>query len=214
MNYFGKKELKVLDLFFDHLNLVEETVKNLSKFIDEIKNKNIEEQKKLCDIIHKIESEADEKRRGFEILIYEGAFLPNFRGDLLELVEAFDKIANRCESLAEYFLLEKLKIPNELIDDLITLMDISYKTFYSAKNGAVELVNDTEKVEKHILNSRKRESLADDIELKIVKRIYDLDIQLAEKLQLGNFVKAIGDLADESENCTDIIHLALIKRMA
>jgi len=214
MKYFGKKEQKVIDKFLEHLDTVEETVKNLVKFIDAIRNKNREEIRRLYDLVHENESAADEIRRAFEIEMYEGAFLPNFRGDLLGLSEQFDKIANKCERITEYYVLENLTIPEIIIEDLILQMELSLKSFKSAKKAAYSLVNDTTKVEKHISNSCERESIEDEIERKLIKKVYDMDIQLAEKQQLGKFVRAIGDLADKSENCVDRIQLALIKRMA
>jgi len=214
MKYFGKKEQKVIDIFLEHLDKVEETIKNLEKFMDEVKNKNKEEIQSFYDLIHKNESDADICRRNFEILMYEGAFLPNFRGDLLGLSEKFDKIANKCERITEYYVLENLNIPDELIDEIIKQMELSIKSFKSAKKAACFLVSDTSKVEKHIANSCERESIEDKMERDLVKKIYSMDIQLAEKQHLGKFVRAIGDLADKSENCVDRIQLALIKRMA
>ncbi len=214
MKYFGKKEQKVIDIFLEHLDIVEETIKNLEKFIYEVKNNNKVEVENLYKIIHQNESDADISRRNFEILMYEGAFLPNFRGDLLGISEKFDKIANKCERITEYYVLENLHIPDELIDDIIEQMELSLKSFKSAKKAACFLVSDTSKVEKHIANSCERESIEDEMERDLIKKIYDMDIQLAKKQHLGKFVRAIGDLADKSENCVDRIQLALIKRMA
>ena len=165
--------------------------------IYEIKNKNREEIERLYILVYENESAADEIRRAFEISMYEGAFLPNFRGDLLGLSEQFDKIANKCEKITEYYVLENLTIPEILIEDLVLQMELSLKSFKSAKKAAYSLVNDTTKVEKHISNSCERESIEDEVERKLIKKVYDMGIQLAEKQQLGKFVRAIGNLADK-----------------
>lgn len=43
--------------------------------------------------------------------MYSGAFLPNFRGDLLGLIESVDKVANKAEYVADLIVLQNQKFP-------------------------------------------------------------------------------------------------------
>jgi len=115
--FFGKKEEKVIKLFSKHLEKVEEGVNLLTELIELYVTNDIEKSIELSKQISNIESEADTLRRKTESEMYQGAFLPNFRGELLELIEAVDKVMNKTQTVSEILVFQKPKIPEDFKED-------------------------------------------------------------------------------------------------
>jgi hypothetical protein len=144
--------------------------------------------------------------------MYRGAFLPNFRGDFLGLVENFDRIANRAEGIADHIILTKILIPDELIDDLAEQFRMSLKTYKSLKDAAEMLFEDLEQAAELVLKTEKLEHAEDSFERNLIKKVFSMDIELAHKSQLRELVMSIGDIADLSEDCSDRIEIVVLKR--
>jgi hypothetical protein len=144
--------------------------------------------------------------------MYRGAFLPNFRGDFLGLVENFDRIANRAEGIADHIILTKIVIPDELIDDLAEQFRMSLKTYKSLKDAAEMLFEDLEQAAELVLKTEKLEHAEDSFERNLIKKVFSMDIKLAHKSQLRELVMSIGDIADLSEDCSDRIEIVVLKR--
>lgn len=212
MLFVGKKEQDIIEHFKKHIKAVEETLEGLGQLLETYKQGNFNDIEKVNDIIHERESEADKIRRGMETEMYQGAFLPNFRGDFLGLVENFDRIANRAEGISDHIILTKIVIPDWLIDDLIKQFGMSLKTYKSLKDGAEMLFDDLEEAAKLVLKTEKLEHDEDQLERSLIKKVFSMELELAHKNQLRELIMSIGDLADLSEDCSDRIEIVVLKR--
>ncbi|MEA2066757.1 MAG: TIGR00153 family protein [Thermotogota bacterium] len=212
MLFVGKKEQDIIKHFKKHIKAVEETLGGLEQLLETYKKGDSDDLEKVNDIIHERESEADKIRRSMETEMYQGAFLPNFRGDFLGLVENFDRIANRAEGIADHIILTKIVIPDELINDLVDQVKMSLKTYKSLKGGAEKLFDDLEEAAELVLKTEKLEHDEDQFERDLIKKIFSMDLELAHKNQLRELVMSIGDLADLSEDCSDRIEIVVLKR--
>ena len=99
--FFGKKEMAIIQLFEEHLEYIGRTLENLEKVFLAILQNDETSIEIYAEEVHKMESAADSKRREMENAMYQGAFLPNFRGDFLGLAESFDKVANEAENVVD-----------------------------------------------------------------------------------------------------------------
>ncbi|ABR30650.1 hypothetical protein SU69_04040 [Thermosipho melanesiensis] len=207
--FFGKKEQIVIELFEKHLDAVEETIKKLAKVVEE---ENLEKRKQLSEGVRKQETEADKIRRKAELEMYSGAFLPNFRGDLLGTIEALDRIANKAESVADEIDLQNLIIPKEIKENIIILVEKSLETYQALKKAAKEMFKDFEKASEMIVETEKFEHETDEIERETIRKLFSLNISLAEKIQLKKLVHRIADISDTSEDVSDRIQIILYKR--
>ncbi len=212
MLFVGKKEQDIIEHFKNHIKAVEETLEGLGQLLETYKKGDADDLEKVNDIIHERESEADKIRRSMETEMYQGAFLPNFRGDFLGLVENFDRIANRAEGISDHIILTQVVIPDELIDDLIKQFGMSLKTYKSLKDGAEMLFDDLEEAAKLVLETEKLEHDEDQFERSLIKKVFSMDLELAHKNQLRELIMSIGDLADLSEDCSDRIEIVVLKR--
>ena len=62
-------------------------------------------------------------RRDIESRLYGQNLIPDFRGDVLELVENLDKVINEFDEVAHQFYLEQPDVPDVYHDDLKELVN-------------------------------------------------------------------------------------------
>src|SRR6056297_4075684 len=163
MQFFGKKEIKIINMFEVHMKAVEGAVETLIEMIREYERdrSSVEE---MADKLRKAESEADSKRREMETEMYLGAFLPNFRGDLLGIAESIDIVANKAESTGDLIELQNIHIPEEFIPRLIELAEKSLETYLSVKQAASSIFNDMDVANDHINKTEQLEHESDLLE--------------------------------------------------
>ena len=212
MQFFGKKELRIIQLFQDHMVAVENTVKSLIDFLKNLENGDIDRES-FVEKIRKNESDADDKRRKMETEMYLGAFLPNFRGDLLGIAESIDVVANKAESTADLIELQNIRIPEEFIPRLIELAEKSLETYLSVKQAASSIFNDMDVANDHINKTEQLEHESDQLEKALVKTLFRKEeIELAHKIQLEKLIKKLADIADQAENVSDRLQIVIFKR--
>lgn len=212
MFFLGKKELSIIELFKEHLFLVDHTMEALYKLLNAIREGDHDTIVAANDEVHENETRADHKRRELETEMYRGAFLPNFRGDLLGLVETFDKVADSAERVADQIILQKMTIPERLIEDIIALFKKTWDTFRAVRRAAEMMFEDLEKATEHVKETERLEHSADDDERALIRKVFDMELSLAEKQQLRELILTIGSLADISEDCSDRIEIVILKR--
>jgi predicted phosphate transport protein (TIGR00153 family) len=212
MQFFGKKELRIIQLFEDHMVAVENTVNALINLLKEFE-KDPKSIVKTVEAVRQNESDADMKRRKMETEMYLGAFLPNFRGDLLGIAESIDVVANKAESTADLIELQNIEIPDFMLPKLVTLSEKSLDTFLSVKNAAKAIFKDMEVANTYIQTTEGLEHESDLVEKEIIRELFRNEaIELAHKMQLEKLVKKIADIADQAENVSDRLQIVIFKR--
>jgi len=211
MHFFGKKELKIIKLFEEHLAAVEFTVKEMLRLIENAdSDQNLIAE--MAENVRNAETQADSLRREMESEMYLGAFLPNFRGDLLGIVESIDVVANKAEVVADEIDLQKMKLPEEMIEDFVKLSEVSLSTFQSTAEAAKLMFTDLEKANEYVSQAEEREHEGDMVERNLIRKLFETDLELAEKILIKKLIKKISDIADHSENVSDRIQIVIFKR--
>ncbi|RKX46387.1 MAG: TIGR00153 family protein [Thermotogae bacterium] len=208
---FGKKEEKIIELIKNHLDLVEKTIESLRDYL-EMYFSDGEKATVIYEKIQTLESDADRIRRKVETDMYSGAFLPNFRGDLLGLIESVDKIANKAEFVADLIELQHPVIPDELKDGVLRQIDLSLETFRMLKRSIEFLFEDLQKAGEYVILTEKREHEEDEVERGNIKKLFELDIERCAKLELKEIIRSIGDIADRAEDSSDRVEIIILKR--
>ncbi len=212
MQFFGKKELRIIQLFEDHMLAVEDTVKALIDFLRVVEEKDAEFVS-YAERVRSHESNADDKRRKMETEMYLGAFLPNFRGDLLGIAESIDIVANKAESTADLIELQNIQIPPEFIPKLIELAEKSLEAYLAVKEGASNMFDNMDTANNLIDKTDQLEHESDILEKELIRTLFRKDeIELAHKIQLEKLIKKIADIADQAENVSDRLQIVLFKR--
>jgi predicted phosphate transport protein (TIGR00153 family) len=203
--FFGKKEMAIIQLFEEHLEYIGRTLENLEKVFLAILHNDETSIEIYAEEVHKMESAADSKRREMENAMYQGAFLPNFRGDFLGLAEA-------SENVVDQIVLQNLVISDDLKEDLLKQVQLSVETYRVCREAAVNLFQELDVAEEKIKETEKLENIEDSHERALVKKIFEKDISLAEKRQLRELVISIGNIANLSEDCSDMMEIIVLKR--
>jgi len=210
--FFGKKEMAIIQLFNEHLDFISRTLENLEKVFLASQNDDLSSVEIYSEEVRKMESAADAKRREMENSMYQGAFLPNFRGDFLGLAESFDKVANEAENVVDQIVLQHLVIPSELKTDFLKQVQLAAETFEASREAAVNLFQELSVAEEKIKETERLENTEDSHERALVKKIFEMNLSLAEKRQLRELVLSIGDIANLSEDCSDRMEIIVLKR--
>ncbi|ALM75903.1 TIGR00153 family protein [Thermococcus barophilus] len=213
MPIFGGKESNVFEAINRHLEMVGLTLEKLNEMIRVYLEGDFEKAEDLMREVENYEREADTLRREIETMLYQGAFLPANRGDYVRLSELIDNTADAAESAAHVLILAKPKVPKELKEEIMQLVDASLKT-YEYVRKAVELLNeDVNEALEYAKKTEEQEENADKLEYDILKKMFESEkITTYAKLIWNQVITKIGDIADRAEDASDQVMLMAIKR--
>ena len=158
-----------------------------------------------------LEAENDALRRQMELDLYHHMLLPDMRSDLIDLLEACDKIINKYEMDMILWSLEKPKIPLKLHLSFVQMMSTSLecvgafiggvKTFFSGKNVDDE-IQITYALEHQV------DLQAIDLKTSVFK---DKRLNLAHQLQLKEFIYSLEKISDMAEDAADKLKVMVAK---
>jgi len=213
MAIFGGKESSVFETLDLHLNVVYETVKAFEKLIEAYIGGDLERAKELEGEVTRLESEADKLRRKIELMLYEGAFLPASRGDYVRLSELIDQVADAAESAAHTLILAKPKVPEELKEEMIVLVEEAVKTYEKLMEAVKALNEDVDRALELAKETEDLEENADKVEYRLKAKVFDSEtITTYAKLIWNQAITKVGDIADRAEDASDQVMLMAIKR--
>ncbi len=213
MPIFGGKESNVFETINRHLEMVGLTLEKFNEMIRIYLDGDFEKAEDLMREVENYERKADTLRREIETMLYQGAFLPANRGDYVRLSELIDNTADAAESAAHVLILAKPKVPKELKEEIMQLVEASLKT-YEYVRKAVELLNeDVNEALEYAKKTEEQEENADKLEYDILKKMFESEkITTYAKLIWNQVITKIGDIADRAEDASDQVMLMAIKR--
>lgn len=204
---FGPSPIKPLE---HHMTTVQHCAKLLIPFFDAILQQRWAEAEELQSEIDQLEKKADLIKRDLRLHLPTGLFLPFARTDLLELLHAQDKVANKAQDIAGLIISRKMQIPSALQP----LFQPFLKRSLDACNQACQAINELDElletgfrgnevniVESMIMNLDAIEHDSDDLLAIIQHEIFNLETSLpaVEVVFLYKLVQWIGDLADYAQ---------------
>jgi hypothetical protein len=158
------------------------------------------------------ESAADDLRREIEHTLYGRALLPESRGDILGLLESFDRIPGIAESVLYTMSCQRMHVPAELQPMFRRLVDANLQAYYLTRKAVDNLMHNPRVTMHSTKDVEKKESESDDIEREIICTIFDGDMDTGEKILYRDLVLMIGQIADLCETTADRIGIIAIKR--
>jgi hypothetical protein len=167
---------------------------------------------RAVELVDRAESEADELRKEIEQVLFANELMPDSRGDMLNLLESCDKIANRVESVIRHICLRRVQIPGEL-NSSIREMLVPVQTSVETLLAAVRLLfSDPGSARPAIHDVERLESEVDRIQQDAVRALYRMDLELARKMQLETTIHDIASIADRAEEVSNLLQIVAIKR--
>lgn len=177
-----------------------------------LKEKRSKDYRKLSKEIKIIEHDADVLRRDIESRLYGQNLIPDFRGDVLELVENLDKVINEFDEVAHQFYLEQPDVPDVYHDDLKELVNQVCECAENLAFASRAFFKDFTAVRNYSKKVYLLEHETDKTTAKLIDAIFASNLELAHKLQLKTFLSEVADIADLAENCVDQLLIYVIKR--
>jgi predicted phosphate transport protein (TIGR00153 family) len=209
-----KKEKQVRKLVLAHLNEVEECLMESRNVLEQYNSGSFEEVRQRARLVIEIESRADTLERQIREALLGGAFLPHIRSDVYRLVEAVDAIAGKAEDIARFIRAEKPNIPEQFEADMLEVFRQSLNCFHELRKALKDYFKPKGKIEnlhEHVSRVGAIETAVDALEADLAVRIFESDLELAEKIHLEQLVERIADLADLSEDASDELEFAAMK---
>ncbi|MFY7698551.1 MAG: TIGR00153 family protein [Legionella sp.] len=206
-NMFGPSPIRPIE---QHMRKTYLCAKKLYPFFEAVLALDWETADAIKDKIISIEKEADRIKRDLRLHLPTGLFLPVSRTDLLELLSAQDRIANKAEDIARLITSRKMIIPASLST---MIMPFLHRCLDAAKQ-ACKAINELDE----LLESGFRGSevkivgdmiiTLDEIEHDSDKQLGEIrhhifgletDLPAIEVIFLYKLVQWIGDLADHAQ---------------
>jgi predicted phosphate transport protein (TIGR00153 family) len=204
---FGPSPIKPIE---QHIRKAHQCAKQLYPFFEAVLKKDWTTANNIKNKIITMEKEADLIKRDLRLHLPTGLFLPVSRTDLLELLSAQDRIANKAEDIAGLIVSRKMTIPKALeplfMPFLSRCLDAS-KQACKAINELDELLetgfrgSEVKIVEEMILKLDEIEHDSDEQLAALRHRIFELEENLSaiDIMFLYKLVQWIGDLADHAQ---------------
>ena len=167
---------------------------------------------KSVEMAHRAESEADDQRVELERTLFSKELLPDSRGDLLLLLEVADKIANRTEDVMFSIAIRQIETPPALAEDIKVLVEWVEQCGCAALTAIRMLFKDPRGVREIVEEVDRMESECDRKGHMIVRRIYSMEVDLAQKLLLDRLVGEISNIADAAEATASRLDIIAIRR--
>lgn len=204
-----KLEQKIFQ-YLDDLDLV-----TLTFFhgIEQYLKEKQEDFKRKKDEVQDRESQLDELRKEIEWELYSKMLIPESRGDILELLENLDEIADMEERVIMRFYAEQPRLPKELLPLLDEMMGPCKKAVEEVISAARGFFRNSQEVRDKLKRIGFYEHEADlkeeDIKVALFQRE---DLDLAHKMHIRDFIDKLARLADLAEDIGDKISIYSVKR--
>lgn len=177
-----------------------------------LKEKRSAEYRHLSKEIKTIENQADSLRREIENRLYMHNLIPDFRGNVLELVENLDKVINEIDDVAHKFYIEQTDIPLKYHEQFKELTEQVCECVENLAIASRSFFRDFSAVRDYSKKVYWLEHESDKTSAKLKEEIFASNMELAQKLQLGSIITEVSDIADLAENCIDQLSIFVIKR--
>lgn len=216
---FGRSPIKPIE---QHMDKSHACVDALVPFFEAALEGDWETAKTQNDIIDKLEREADELKKDIRLHMPKGLFMSVPRTDLLDLVTAQDKLANKAEDISGLVLGRKMTFPKEIEQDLLAFLARCVAACKQAKKAINELDELTETgfrgpevtlVEDMITELDRIEHDSDDLEIQCRVKLFALESSLppVDVMFMYKIIEWIGDLADHAEKVGNCLELLLAR---
>lgn len=161
--------------------------------------------------VQALETENDMLRREIEAALYRQMILPGMRSDILDLMEACDRVINQYERVVLMWGIEEVKVPVDFFDDLTQLMQSTQSCVVALTTGVQNFFDGRVSVEDEVQACYFQEHAVDQIALQLKDKIFHKKLPLARQLQLKEFVISLEKISDLAEDAADKLKIISVK---
>jgi len=210
---FWRKQKEIEALVLEHLGHVDATLQAFSRSLTAyLQERDVETAEQFALETHRAEGQADDARRRIETQLLSGSLLPTSRRDILQIIEQVDRLANAAEEVLDVLLLQRVEVPAEILPEITEIGVQTNNAFVEVKEAVSGLFRKVAEALEHTKAIEHLEGEVDHLERKATKRLFELDIDLARKLQVSGFIQRLVRLSDRAEDLSDLIELIVAAR--
>ncbi|MFH2008307.1 MAG: TIGR00153 family protein [bacterium] len=213
MSLFYKREKEVYGLIQEYFETADHALEEFEEAMRCFCDAGACEQFREGDKrIHAAESRADDLRRQIERMLYSRSLLPESRGDLLGLLESFDKMPNLAETITFMVDTQRIKLPEQYREQFVRLIDVNVEAYRLVRKTVDKLFTDPDSVGEAVDPVDAKESESDRIERDLIKAVFSSELDKADMIQLRELIQRIGDISDRAENVAGRLEIISLKR--
>jgi predicted phosphate transport protein (TIGR00153 family) len=210
---FWRKQKEIEALVLEHLGHVDATLQAFSQSLTAyLREGDVKTAEQFALETHRAEGRADDARRRIETQLLSGSLLPASRRDILQIIEQVDRLANAAEEILDVMLLQRVQVPDEIMPEIAEIGVQTNDAFFEVKGAVTSLFRNVGEALEHTKAIERLEGEVDHLERKATKRLFELDIDLARKLQVSGFIQRLVRLSDRAEDLSDLIELIVAAR--
>jgi predicted phosphate transport protein (TIGR00153 family) len=131
---------------------------------------------------------------------------------MLGLIESMDYVPGKAQSILWQIATQNIEMPDYLKMDMEELVSISRNTFFSVLTAVRDIMGKRRRVMELTQIIDNNESLCDDLERKMIRKIFQNDQPTADKILLKELVLELGEITDLCEKISDRITIFNVKR--
>lgn len=161
---------------------------------------------------HKAESRTDDIQEKIVRLLHEKALVPDLRGDILKLLETVDEIPDQFDRIVSSLCNERILLPEPLILDFKELLALSLEACTLMMQSVRSTLGRGERAARLLFRTDQLESQGDQIEKRIVIRIFESDWDPLQKILMRDLTQKMGDIADSAVQVCRQVNLIVTKR--
>lgn len=171
-----------------------------------------EDFRSRLEMVSEHERKADDLRKSAETMLYAHSLLPDFRGDVLRLLENLDNVIDRAKQIVQEFDVQQPDIEVGLLDLYGELTNKSVKAVDQVVEATRAFFLNEARLRDCINKVSFYEKEADRAGLRLKRQIFQSDMELARKHHLRYFADALESLSDMAEEVSERLTIANIKR--
>ena len=161
---------------------------------------------------HKAESRSDDLLEKIVNLLHEKALVPDLRGDILKLLETTDEIPDQFDRILANVCNQKIVLPESLSLDFKELLALSLEACALTMESVKSMLARGDRAARLLFRTDQLESQGDQIEKRIIVRIFESDWDPLQKILLRDLTQKMGDIADSAVQVCRQVNLIVTKR--
>lgn len=206
----------------DHMSKSYACAEQLIPFLSAVLANDWEQAKQLQQRIAVLENEADDMKARIRENMPDSLFMPVPRSDLLELLSAQDKIANKTKDIAGIMLGRKMSIPAEIAEEMIAFVKLSLSGADQARLALCEIDelietgfgrHESAMIKKMIMKIDEFEGEADQLQVTIRSKLFAIEAKLppVDVIFMYQIIDWIGDISDRASRIGSRLQIILAK---
>jgi len=151
-------------------------------------------------------------RRRIETSLIREMLIPDLRGEVMSLIERLHDFTEDVSHLVRSVSLIRPRIPEFLVQDLRGIGRALGSCAEQMVMAARAFFRNPHAVHDHVHKVGFHESESDSLTNQAIRKLFDSDLELAEKVLLYQMITALDGLCDGAESIADAITIAAMKR--